>query len=54
MSLFEQTPCFTNDKHISTMNPHWQHILRGPSLQDLRRLNFKKRQSVSDESIATQ
>jgi hypothetical protein len=42
MSLFEQTPCFTTDKHISTMNPRWQHILRRPNLQDLRRLKFTK------------
>jgi hypothetical protein len=52
MSLFEQTPCFTTDKHISTMNPRWKHILRRPNLQDLRRLKFTKtkcfRQKHSD------
>jgi hypothetical protein len=32
MGLLEQTPCFTTDKHISTMNSQRHHILRRPNL----------------------
>jgi hypothetical protein len=42
MSLLEQTPCFTTEKHITTMNSQWHHILHRPNLQDLRRLKFTK------------
>jgi hypothetical protein len=42
MSLLEQTPCFTTDKHVSTMNSQRHHILRRPNLQDLRRLKFTR------------
>jgi hypothetical protein len=45
MSLLEQTPRFTTDKHVSMMNSQRHHILRRPNLQDLRRLKFT-RQSV--------
>jgi hypothetical protein len=40
VSFFEQSPCFTTNNHIPTMNPQRQHILRMPNLQDLRRLKF--------------
>jgi hypothetical protein len=42
VSLLEQTPCFATDKHIIAMNPQWNHVLRRPNLQDLRRLKFTK------------
>jgi hypothetical protein len=42
MSLFEQSPCFTVDEHVSMMNSQWHHILRRPTLQDLRRLKFTR------------
>jgi hypothetical protein len=42
MSLFEQTPRFAANKHPIPMNSQWHHVLRRPSLQDLRRLKFTK------------
>jgi hypothetical protein len=42
MGLLEQTPCFTTDNHVSTMNSQWHHILRRPNLPDLRRLKFTR------------
>jgi hypothetical protein len=42
MSLFEQAPRFTANKHPIPMNSQWHHILRRPSLQDLSRLKFTK------------
>jgi hypothetical protein len=42
MSLFEQAPRFAANKHPIPMNSQWHHVLRRPSLQDLRRLKFSK------------
>jgi hypothetical protein len=42
MSLFEQTPRFAANKDPIPMNLQWHHVLRRPSLQDLRRLKFTK------------
>jgi hypothetical protein len=42
MSLFEQTPRFAANKHPIPMNSQWHHVLRRPSLQNLRRLKFTK------------
>jgi hypothetical protein len=42
MSLFEQTPRFAANKHPIPMNSQGHHVLRWPSLQDLRRLKFTK------------
>jgi hypothetical protein len=40
--FFELSPRFATDNHITAMNPHWQHILRRPNLQDLRKLKFTR------------
>jgi hypothetical protein len=42
MSLFEQAPHFAANEHPIPMNSQWHHVLRRPSLQDLRRLKFTK------------
>jgi hypothetical protein len=42
MSLFEQASCFAANEHPIPMNSQWHHVLRRTSLQDLRRLKFKK------------
>jgi hypothetical protein len=42
MSLFEEAPCFATNKHHIPMNSQWHHVLRRPSLRDLRRLKFTK------------
>jgi hypothetical protein len=43
MSLFEQVPRFTANKHLIPMSSQWHHVLRRPSVQDLRRLKFTKK-----------
>jgi hypothetical protein len=42
MCSLEQTPRFTTNEHTIPMNSQWQHVLRRPSLQDLRRLKYTK------------
>jgi hypothetical protein len=42
MSLLKQSPSFATKNHIPTMNSQGQHILRRPTLQDLRRLKFTR------------
>jgi hypothetical protein len=44
-SFLKQSPSFTTDKHIPTMNSQGQHILRRPNFQDLRRLKFTRKNS---------
>jgi hypothetical protein len=42
VGFVELSPCFATDNHITTMSTRWQHILRRPNLQDLRRLKFTR------------
>jgi hypothetical protein len=42
MRSLEQAPRFTTNEHFIPMNSQWQHILRRPSLLDLRRLKYTK------------
>jgi hypothetical protein len=49
VGFLKLSPCFAAGNYVSMMNPRWQHILRRPNLQDLRRLKFT-RQVVQTKS----
>jgi hypothetical protein len=40
ISFFEQSPSFATNHLVSAMNSQRYHVLRRPTLQDLRRLKF--------------